>query len=79
MTVPFGELFDDLLRDLQTVSLPGHPDAPRVVSMSIEEAVDLIRNLAAQHSRIDHFVVTDPGNATGPEITHEVVAVESGF
>ncbi len=79
MTVSFGELIDDLLSDRQTVSLPGHPDAPRVVSMSIEEAVDLIRNLAAQHSRIDHFVVTDPGNATGPEIMHEVLAVEPGL
>ena len=79
MTVSFGELIDDLLSDRQTVSLPGHPDAPRVVSMSTDEALDLIRNLASQHSRIDHFVITDPGNATGPEITHEVVAVESGF
>src|SRR6478672_782861 len=56
MTVPFGELIDDRLRDLPTISWPGHSDAPRVVSMSVEEAVDLIRNLASQHSRIDHFV-----------------------
>ena len=79
MTVPFGEMIDDLLRDLQTVSLPGHPDGPRLVSMSVEEAVDLIRNLASEHSRIDHFVITDPGTATGPVITHEVVTVEPGL
>jgi hypothetical protein len=76
MTVPFGELIDSLLRDLQNVPLPGHPDGPRVVSMSIEEAVDLIRNLASQHSRIDHFVITDPGNAMGSEIMHEVLTVQ---
>ena len=79
MTVPFGELIDDLLRDLQTVSLPGHPDGPRLVSMSVEEVVNLLRNMASQHSRIDHFVITDPGNATGPEITHEVMRVEPGL
>ena len=79
MTVSFGELIDDLLSDRQTVSLPGHPDAPRVVSMSIEEALELIRSLASEHSRIDHFVITDPGNATGPVITHEVVTLEPGM
>ena len=79
MTVPFGELIDNLLRDLQTVPLPGHPDGPRVVSMSVEEAFDLMRNLASQHSRIDHFVITDPGNAMGPEITHEVLTVDPGL
>jgi len=77
MTVPFGELIDDLLRDLQTVSLPGHPDGQPVVSMSVEEVVDLLRDMASQHSRIDHFVITDPGSATGPEITHKVLTVES--
>ena len=79
MTVSFGERIDDLLSDRQTVSLPGHPDAPRVVSMSIGDALDLVRNLASQHSRIDHFVVADPENATGPEITHKVLTVESGL
>ena len=47
MSVPLGELIDDLLRDLPTVSLPGHPDGTPVVSMSVEEALDLIRNLAS--------------------------------
>jgi hypothetical protein len=49
MTEPFS-MFDDL---------PGHPDGPGIVTLSVEDVVDLLRELASQYSQLDHIVVTD--------------------
>jgi hypothetical protein len=75
MTDPINALIDDLMRDMQPATLPGHPHGPREVTMSVDDVVDLIRELASQYSRIDHFLVTDGCNGSVPEL-REVFTVE---
>jgi hypothetical protein len=65
MTDLINTLIDDLMRDMEPATLPGHPDGPRVVTMSVDDAVELIRDLASR-SGIDHILVTDGSNGTAP-------------
>ena len=48
MTDSINTLIDDLMRDREPATLPGHPHGPRVVTMSVDDVVELIRDLASQ-------------------------------
>jgi hypothetical protein len=57
MTEPFS-MFDDLVPEMEPANSPGHPDGPGVVTLSVEDVVNLLRELASQYSQLDHIVVT---------------------
>jgi hypothetical protein len=58
MTEPFS-MFDDLVPDVEPANLPGHPDGPGIVTLSVEWLVYSGNSLRGTHNWTTSWSQTD--------------------